>query len=93
MKADLVISHAGAGTCLEVLEAEKPLIVVINENLMNNHQKELADQLSSDGYLLSCTCDTLYETVKKMNLSRLKKMPRVNPNIFPIYLNNLMGFQ
>ena len=28
---DLVISHAGAGSCLEALEAKKPLLVVINE--------------------------------------------------------------
>lgn len=48
--------HTGAGSCLEVLGANKPLVVVINEELMNNHQVELADQLSSDGHLFYCTC-------------------------------------
>uniref|UniRef100_A0A673VEU1 UDP-N-acetylglucosamine transferase subunit ALG13 n=1 Tax=Suricata suricatta TaxID=37032 RepID=A0A673VEU1_SURSU len=55
-KADLVISHAGAGSCLETLEKGKPLVVVINEKLMNNHQLELAKQLHKDGHLFYCTC-------------------------------------
>ena len=46
----------GAGSCLEVLEAGKPLVVVVNEKLMDNHQIELAQQLYNDGHLLYCTC-------------------------------------
>uniref|UniRef100_A0A2R8PN68 UDP-N-acetylglucosamine transferase subunit ALG13 n=1 Tax=Callithrix jacchus TaxID=9483 RepID=A0A2R8PN68_CALJA len=57
-KADLVISHAGAGSCLETLEKGKPLLVVINEKLMNNHQLELAKQLHKEGHLFYCTCST-----------------------------------
>lgn len=70
--ADLVISHAGAGSCLEVLEANKSLIVVINELLMDNHQLELADQLAYDNYLFKCTCLTLLDVIITMNLSELK---------------------
>ncbi|CAK8697036.1 unnamed protein product [Clavelina lepadiformis] len=73
--ADLVISHAGAGSCLEVLEARKPLIVVVNEKLMNNHQFELAKQFHQDGHLLYCTCSTLASTLKDMDLSSLKPLP------------------
>ena len=42
---DVIISHAGAGTILEVLEAEKKLIAVINDDLMDNHQTELARKM------------------------------------------------
>lgn len=58
--ADLVVSHCGAGTCMETLEARRALlVVVINETLMHNHQVELADQLAADGYCVATRCDHL----------------------------------
>ncbi|XP_031800936.1 UDP-N-acetylglucosamine transferase subunit ALG13 homolog [Sarcophilus harrisii] len=46
----------GAGSCLEILGEGKPLVVVVNEKLMDNHQLELAKQLHEEGYLFYCTC-------------------------------------
>ncbi|KAL1766819.1 bifunctional UDP-N-acetylglucosamine transferase and deubiquitinase ALG13 isoform X7 [Sigmodon hispidus] len=60
-QADLVISHAGAGSCLESLERGKPLVVVVNEKLMNNHQLELAKQLYTEGHLFYCTCRMAFD--------------------------------
>uniref|UniRef100_A0A5F9C5K1 UDP-N-acetylglucosamine transferase subunit ALG13 n=1 Tax=Oryctolagus cuniculus TaxID=9986 RepID=A0A5F9C5K1_RABIT len=72
-KADLVISHAGAGSYLETLEKGKPLVVVINEKLMNNHQLELAKQLHKDGYLFYCTCRASEtQTVAQMGCQRCR---------------------
>lgn len=55
----LVVSHAGAGTCLEVCRAGRRLVVVVNDGLMHNHQTELADKLSQRRHCLQCVCDDL----------------------------------
>ena len=41
--ASLVIGHAGAGTILDSLEQEKPIIVIANTKLMSNHQLDIAE--------------------------------------------------
>ncbi|VDD79500.1 unnamed protein product [Mesocestoides corti] len=43
-ESSLVISHGGAGTCMEALTppGKRKLIIIINETLMHNHQEELA---------------------------------------------------
>ena len=53
--ASLVISHAGAGSILETLRAAPQpnqlaprLFVVFNEQLMDNHQEELAEAFAAD---------------------------------------------
>ncbi|KAG5899839.1 hypothetical protein JTB14_012310 [Gonioctena quinquepunctata] len=90
-KSDLVISHAGAGTCLEVLRHKKPLIVIVNEDLMDNHQQELAEEMQSNGYLYYGNCDNLHEVLKK-SLRQLKKYPQMNGLVFPQYLDKCIGY-
>lgn len=89
--SDLVISHAGAGTCLEVLQQEKPLVVVINEDLMDNHQIELADELQKNGYLFYCTCNTLKDVLRR-DFSKLKHYPKPKNFVFSNYLDKCMGY-
>nr|CAG4641378.1 EOG090X0KOU [Eulimnadia texana] len=66
-RSSLVISHAGAGCCLEALSMKKDLIIVINEKLMGNHQVELATKLSESGHAITCTPKTLLETLRPKN--------------------------
>ena len=47
---------AGSGSILESLTLGKPLVVAINEQLMDNHQIELAHQLAQDNHLVYTTC-------------------------------------
>ncbi|XP_066271056.1 UDP-N-acetylglucosamine transferase subunit ALG13-like [Branchiostoma lanceolatum] len=89
--ASLVISHAGAGSCLETLGAGKPLVVVINETLMNNHQLELANQLYKDGHLYYATCSNLRHLLKDMDIGKLKTFPPGEPEKFAAFLDKVMG--
>ncbi|CAG9765225.1 unnamed protein product [Ceutorhynchus assimilis] len=90
-KADLVISHAGAGSCLDVLRLKKPLIVVTNEDLMDNHQTELAEQLQKDKHLFFCNCNTLVDTLHK-DFINLVPHPQPDKNLFSNYLDKCCGF-
>lgn len=90
-RAHLIISHAGAGSCLEALGAGKPLLVVVNDKLMNNHQLELARQLHSDSHLLYCTCSTLSETLRTMDISVLLPFTPGQPQKFASFLDKALG--
>ncbi|KAJ8282780.1 hypothetical protein COCON_G00052990 [Conger conger] len=89
--ADLVISHAGAGSCLEALGARRPLLVVVNDRLMDNHQLELAKQLHSESHLLYCTCSTLTQTLRTMDLSVLAPFLPGQPQNFSRFLDQAVG--
>ncbi|KAG2464296.1 ALG13 transferase, partial [Polypterus senegalus] len=90
-RADLVISHAGS--CLETLGAGKPLLVVVNDQLMDNHQLELARQLHRDGHLYYCTCKTLADTMKSMDLSALKPFLPGKTEEFAIFMDRIVGLE
>lgn len=48
----LTKATVGSGTILDALRIRVPLIVVPNTSLLHNHQVELAEELSKQGYLV-----------------------------------------
>ncbi|KAG5472275.1 hypothetical protein LSCM1_03674 [Leishmania martiniquensis] len=73
--AALVITHAGAGTILEGLQAQRALVVVPNRQLMSDHQLELAEALAAGGFLFCVQVAELAERLPLLDLTRLRPHP------------------
>lgn len=92
--AGLIVSHAGAGTIVEVLRMPAPaprLLVVVNTLLMDNHQLELADALASAGYLFHAEPDTVVKTLREADWGKLKPYPPIADHALPLLLNHELG--
>lgn len=59
---------------------------------MDNHQTELAKQLSDDSFLFYATVEQLPEALKTFDISKLKKYEKGNVDMFIEHLNDEMGF-
>mmetsp|Transcript_22230 Transcript_22230/g.39381 ORF Transcript_22230/g.39381 Transcript_22230/m.39381 type:complete len:172 (-) Transcript_22230:137-652(-) len=90
--SSLVISHAGAGSIAETLRLKIPLLVVVNETLMDNHQKELAEAMAAEGYLYWTNVDNVLRTLESCDFDRLKEYPTPNAKAFADFLDREVGF-
>ncbi len=52
--ADLIITHAGAGSVYSMLESGKRLVVVPNLTRADDHQLELAKYVHDNNFAMSC---------------------------------------
>ncbi|KAG0289273.1 hypothetical protein BGZ96_007134 [Linnemannia gamsii] len=91
-QADLIISHAGSGSILEALRLNKKLVVVVNEDLMDNHQQELGSALHEQRYLVCCTVSTLEKTLQAKEYDSLETFPQPDPTRFSDFLDARIGF-
>lgn len=90
--ASLVISHAGSGSIFETLRLRKPLIVVVNEDLMDNHQVELAEELAERKHLFCARPQTLHQTIVSMNLDSLLPYPSGDAKPVAKFMSRFLGF-
>ncbi|KAJ1656637.1 N-acetylglucosaminyldiphosphodolichol N-acetylglucosaminyltransferase catalytic subunit alg13 [Dispira simplex] len=87
-EADLVISHGGSGSILECLTLAKPLLLVVNTHLMDNHQQELAEALAERNHLVATTPDCLLRTLQECKHRSLKPFPPSDPTVFAQLLDS-----
>lgn len=65
-RADVVITHAGAGSIYQLLDFRKPMIIVPNTDRLDRHQYDIATFMQTNGYALTVfALDTLSEAVQK----------------------------
>ncbi|KAF9264767.1 hypothetical protein L218DRAFT_1025242 [Marasmius fiardii PR-910] len=91
-RADLVISHAGSGTILEVLRLGKPLIVVPNSTLLDDHQQELATALEGMNHLKVSTISDLSMNIVQFKPESLTRFPPFDGSRFCSLLDEEMGY-
>jgi len=91
-KADLIISHAGAGTILDVLRMGKPMIVIPNPTLLDNHQEELASALDELGHLKATTVSNLSRTIEEFDMLNIEPFPPFDGSRFARIVDEAMGF-
>ncbi|KAI8880365.1 glycosyltransferase family 1 protein [Backusella circina FSU 941] len=92
-KADIIISHAGAGTILQALRLKnKKLIVVVNMTLMDNHQYELASAMEKRNYAICSEPSNLMNTLQNIKKATLTPFPDPNSELFAGVVNEQMGF-
>ena len=69
--ADIVITHGGAATVFELLEAGKKIVLVPNSLRTDNHQKDMASYVEHNQYGIVCrSLNGLVSTVKKCSRTK-----------------------
>ncbi|KAF6136461.1 hypothetical protein GIB67_035020 [Kingdonia uniflora] len=90
--ADQSDNIRSSGSIFETVRLGKPLIVVVNEDLMDNHQSELAEELAERKHLLCARPQTLYQTISDMNLDSLTPYPPADAQPAAKLINKFLGF-
>ena len=73
-KADLIITHAGAGNIYNLLELNKKILVVPNLERIDVHQMDLANYVKNESFAFICTdISIIQESIERAVLYKTKK--------------------
>jgi beta-1,4-N-acetylglucosaminyltransferase len=86
------LALAGSVSIFETLQLGKPLIVVVNEDLMDNHHRELAEELAERKHLFCAHPQTLGETIWAMDLETLVPYEPGDDKPVVALINRFLGF-
>ncbi|WP_286271775.1 PssE/Cps14G family polysaccharide biosynthesis glycosyltransferase [Thalassotalea hakodatensis] len=76
--ADIIITHAGAGSTYNLLELNKKLVLVPNTFRKDKHQLELAKYIESKNYAVVCyQLKKLQQCITKVKDYSIKKYQKV----------------
>ncbi|CAI5743216.1 unnamed protein product [Hyaloperonospora brassicae] len=89
--ADLVVSHAGAGSVMDSLALQKKLVVVVNDALMDNHQTELAEAMAGRRFCLQTSVKELPRVLATGHWTDLQVYPSPDEQAFPDLVDAVMG--
>ena len=90
--AEVVVSHAGAGSILEALERRRKLVVCVNDALMDNHQAELASALAAGRHLVVARSPAgVAEAVAAAATTDLEPYPAADAGPFPALVDDEMA--
>ena len=94
-QSDLIISHGGAGTILETLYMHKRLLVVVNDELMDNHQLELAEKFSQLNNLVYVSSpNKIYQALAYENVNKITSLTKIEQpktNLFAEHVDKVMA--
>jgi UDP-N-acetylglucosamine transferase subunit ALG13 len=65
--------------------------VVVNKDLMDNHQTELTATMEAGNYLFSADVDNVLQVTRECNLRDLKQYPSADKFAFPALVDSVMG--
>ncbi|EJS43768.1 YGL047W [Saccharomyces arboricola H-6] len=90
--SNLVISHAGTGSILDSLRLNRPLVVCVNDSLMDNHQQQIADKFVKLGYVWSCapSVTSLIASLRASQTEKLKPFPVSHNSSFERLLSGVI---
>ena len=92
----IIIAPCGAGTILEVLKHKRIFLGTVNSNLMDNHQKEIANEMAKENYIYFSEISNITNKLKGILEDKelpLKPYPSFNYDAIPNLIYDMLDIK